>query len=136
MTTTIKTPRETLAEVIRKTKTGALNTVEGCSALADAIISGLERRDLLIAEAADVMDPPDEHMRLLKRMRTRIMRDVDDDETSSRDLAALTNRMQTLSKEIFSLEERQRAENKSSGGKRNGSTSRATGPVAAGQVDI
>lgn len=105
-------PREVLTDIIFHASTKLAGAGEE-EALADAIVDALDRRGMVIAEVGDVIDPPDEHMRLLKRMRTRILQDIENSETSSRDLAALTNRMQSLSKEINSIEERQRADNKS-----------------------
>ena len=131
-----KLARDTLIDVILNTKTADVDKVTAI-ALAAAIVTGLDRRGMVVAEVSDVIEPPDEHLQMLKKLRNRIMRDIESEDTAPRDLAALTNRMQALSKEIGGIEDRVRAENKVRGAKSNGKSSdRPTAASTSGSLDI
>jgi len=131
-----KLARETLADIIFGTRTRNMDLATS-AALASAIITGLDRRGKVIADVSDVIEPPDEHLQMLKKLRNRIMRDIESEDTAPRDLAALTNRMQALSKEIGGIEDRVRAENKVRGAKSNGkSDTRTTAAATSGSLDI
>ena len=138
-------PREVLTEVVVATKTKGL-TAAVSKALSDAIFDGLERRGYVIAEAEDVVDPPDEHLRTLKYIR-KCVRDTIDNSESARDISSLTKRLGDISKEIMGVEERNRADAKSSGAgsnstnttarkKTNGAATHPAGSPASGQIDI
>lgn len=133
-TTTEALPREVLAQILLATKTKNIDTAMSV-ALANAIVDGLERRGLVIAELGDVIEPPDEHLRTLKDMR-RVIRDAINNEPSGRDLASLSRRLQDVSKEITVLEERHRTE-KTERGKNNGNaTGSATRASDDGSLDL
>lgn len=64
----------------------------------------------------------DDHLALLRTIRKRIATAVSNEETPARDLASLSRRLQDVSREIATLEEKERQEKKGSsdGGKANG----------------
>lgn len=131
--------REELTSVIAACKARISKLPEGHDrGLADAIVDGLDRRGLVIAELADVIDPPDEHLRMLKLIRGKIRAAVDDEEkTPARDLASLTRRLQDVSREISGIEERLRADSKSKKGTRtNGTTTRPKASAKSGSLKI
>jgi hypothetical protein len=68
----------------------------------------------------------DAHMKLLQKMRARIQNAIFEEDCPPRDLAALTRRLQDISREINELEERQRREGGSDG---------STGSTAADDWD-
>lgn len=131
-TTDIQTSRETLAEVIFHTKSANLDKTQS-AALADAITAGLARRGWVVAEVYDVIEPPDEHLRTLKSMRRVIAEAVNSGETAARDLASLTRRLQDVSREVTTIEERHRGEKK--GKPTNGNNGHSSG-TAGGPLDI
>jgi hypothetical protein len=130
-------PRTELANVINACKAKFLDLPEGHDrALADAIVDGLDRRGLVIAEMGDVIEPPDEHLRTLKSIR-KIVREAIENDPSGRDLASLSRRLQDVSKEVTVLEERHRTEKAERGKSTNGSsTSRTTGAAEDGSLRI
>lgn len=123
-------PREVLAEVVLATETKGVNPIMA-KALSDAIFDGLERRGYLIAEAADVVDPPDEHLRTLKYIRGKVKDNLENID-SARDMASLTKRLSDISKEIVAVEERVRADAKSTGSRSNSTRTRSKTNGAAG----
>jgi hypothetical protein len=54
------------------------------------------------------------HLELLQAMRTRIAKQVNDEDCPPRDLASLTRRLQDIGKEIATLEERAKQEDRES----------------------
>lgn len=134
MTTTEKLPRQHLVEVLLATKTKGIDEPMS-AALADAIIAGLDRRGLVIASHTDVIDPPDEHLTVLKQIRKTIQ-DALDEGVAARDLASLTRRQQDVSREVSALEERNRADNKSKVNGNAGSHGRTTGSTKGGSLSL
>ena len=138
-------PREVLTEVVVATKTKGL-TVAVSKALSDAIFDGLERRGYVIAEAEDVVDPPDEHLRTLKYIRKSV-KEILDNSDSARDISSLTKRLGDVAKEIVAVEERVRVDAKSKGTrsstgtgttrrKTNGAAAHPAGASKSGQINI
>lgn len=79
----------------------------------------------------------DDHLALLRTIRKRIGTAVSAEETPARDLASLSRRLQDVSREIATLEEKERQETKgSSGGKSTGSASAtaADAPLDSSQL--
>ncbi len=134
-TTTDLMPRQILVEILLATQTKGINTVMS-EALADAIVNALDRRGMVIAEMGDVIEPPDEHLRTMKDIR-KAVRDAINNEPSGRDLAALSRRLQDVSKEVTILEERHRTEKSERGKSTNGSSaSNTTGAADDGSLRI
>lgn len=131
-------PRAELANVINACKSKFLDLPEGHDrALADAIVDGLDRRGMVIADMGDVIEPPDEHLRTLKSIR-KVVREAVENSSSGRDLASLSRRLQDVSKEITILEERHRTEKSERGKHANGSssTSHTAGAAEDGSLRI
>lgn len=131
--------RAELAEVIVKCKTKLIDQGHE-RALADAIVDGLDRKGIVLAELADVFDPPDEHLRTMKNIR-RIIADALNAEPSGRDMASLSRQLQQISKEVVAVEERRRADNKSEQGTRkkkdtNGAAPHPKGTPKSGPLDL
>lgn len=127
--------RAELTDVIVKCKTKLVDQGHE-RALADAIVDALDRRGIVLAELADVFDPPDEHLRLLKKLR-RIVTEKLDGDPSARDLSSLSRQLQQVSAAVVACEERQRADNKSKKGTRtNGSATHSKGTAKPGSLDI
>lgn len=74
----------------------------------------------------------DDHLALLRSMRKRIADAVSDPDTAPRDLASLTRRLQDVSREATTLEEKQRQEGK---GKTNGDTGSSVGTTTGTPLD-
>lgn len=79
------------------------------------------------AELGGWVTTNDEHLALMRTIRKRLSDAIADPECPARDLAALTNRMQAVSKEVTMLEEKERQEGR---GKTNGSTTAGTADSA------
>ena len=124
-----------LTEVIVKAKT-KLDKAEA-AALASAIVEGLRRRAVAIVDEDEILDRPDEHLQTLKSMR-RIIRDaLNSGETPARDLASLSRRLQDVSREVTTIEERHRDEKAERGGRaKNGSKAGAATGSGSGSLDI
>ena len=71
-------------------------------------------------------EPGTGHLEILKRMRIRISEAVFDEDTAPRDLASLSRRLQDLTQEIDTLEERLRLEGKSTNVSANNNSAKAT----------
>lgn len=132
--------RAELTDVIVKCKTKVVD--EGHErALADAIVDGLDRKGIVLAELADVFDPPDEHLRTMKNIR-RIITEALNSDPSGRDMASLSRQLQQISKEVVAVEERRRADNKSDKGTRtkkgttNGAVTHTKGTAKSGPLNL
>lgn len=66
----------------------------------------------------------DDHLALLRQMKRRIAKAVAAEETPARDLASLTRRLQDISREVSTLEEKERQEKKGSKGDKSDSSGR------------
>lgn len=71
----------------------------------------------------------DEHLAMMRRARLRLAKAIDDEDCPARDLAALINRMQAVSKEVTMLEEKEAQEKQ---GKRGGGSGKSN---TAGTTD-
>lgn len=71
----------------------------------------------------------DDHLALLRSMRRRIAEAVNNPDCPARDLASLSRRLQDVSREVTTLEEKERQEGKKKGGGTSGQSdsSGATG---------
>jgi len=96
-------PIDALAKVVART-----GSPEG-------IIKGLARYGFTIADIDNVFSDPNEHLRLLKSMRRRLAEVVDNPDTPPRDLASNSRRLQDVSREVTSIEEKLSAEKRTSG---------------------
>lgn len=122
--------REQLIEIACKTKT-KLTKVE-TSALIDVIIDGARHHGIAIVDEGDVIGAADEHLKTLKTIRRIILEAVNDTE-SKRDLSSLTKRLQDVSREVTTIEERHRGEKgKASTNANNGRSTAST----SGSLDI
>jgi hypothetical protein len=83
--------------------------------LADTLLIELNRRGVAVVDAFDVIDPPDEHLRVMKRMRKRIDEAMGDKDCAARDLASLSRRAIEIQRDITTMEERIRQENRTRG---------------------
>lgn len=115
--------RESLTDVIVKCKAKIAPGTE--RALADAIVDGLGRKGIyLVGEGVDGAAESGSHLVLLKSMRRRIAEAVADPDCPARDLASLTRRLQDVSREITSIEEKLSAEQRASGSGNSNGTGR------------
>lgn len=130
----VKTAREMVADIIIQAET---KLPEGHpEALANSIVDGLRRRGFGIVDEDGIYDAPDELLTTLKAIRKRVKDAVQNEETAARDLASLSRRLQDVSQEIASLEERKRADAKSSGKSNNGRNGSAPRPSTDGSINI
>lgn len=122
-------------EVVEKSKPKL--TKAAIAVLVDTMIEGLRRRGIAVVDEGDVIGQPDEHLQTLKDIR-RVLRDAVNDTESKRDLASLTRRLQDVSREVITIEERHRAEKAQRGRTNtNGSTSNsAAASSSTGSLDI
>lgn len=79
------------------------------SKVASEVITALETSGFFVTK--------DSHLAMMRTLLARLVKQALDDETPPRDLAALSNRVQAMSKEVAILEERDEQERK---GKSNG----------------
>lgn len=70
-----------------------------------------------------------DHLAMMRATLTRIHNAVTDPDCSTRDLASLTRRLQEFSREVTTLEERQRQEKSSGGNKNTGKANGASQPL-------
>lgn len=120
--------REQLIEITWKIKPKGF-TKEATEVLIDAVMDGARRRGIAIVSEDDVIGNADEHLQTLKSIR-RVLREAVEDVESKRDLAALTRRLQDISREVTTIEERHRGEKVKAGNASNGrSTASTTGPL-------
>lgn len=116
--------RETLVKLFSGAK---LNMDRDSGQLADLFITELRKRGIILADANDVVDPPDEHLRMMKEMRKLINDAMRDKDCAARDLASLSRRAIEIQRDITTMEERIRQEAKQRGNtKRNGKPSAAS----------
>lgn len=137
MTVLKKDPRDILNDIITKTKTVNM-TPPTVTALVDAIMLGLSKAGAeIVGDGVDGAAASGNHLLLLKRMRDRISEACADADTPPRDLAALTRRLQDISREIDGIEERLKNERKSdsSNGKSSASTSSASKSSGSQPID-
>lgn len=127
MTTTESTTTELLSDIIVRTRTKGVSA-ELAKGLAGAIALGLDKRGYVIAESGDVIEPPDEALRVLKEMRSAI-REAIDSGVHARDLASLSRRLTEVVRDISTIEERHRVTKKGSAGN-GGKSGRTTGSTA------
>jgi hypothetical protein len=95
------------------------------------VIDGMAKLGFVIADQDEVFTPG-EHLLLLKRMRRRIAEEVENPETPARDLASLSRRLQDVSREITSIEEKLSAEKRTSGSSNTNGAPKASRSRKAG----
>lgn len=116
--------RKRLISIITKTKTIDATKIPG---LVDAMYEGCGKLGIAIVDEDMAYDEPDAHLTLLKEIR-RTIRDAIAGDVAARDLASLTRRLQDISKEVASIEEKMTADKRR--GKSSGSTNRTKGKGA------
>lgn len=126
--------REQLIEIISGAKT-KLSNAEG-TALADAIMDGLRKRGKTIADEGDLLGATDDHLHTLKKIRRMVTEKIEDPECSTRDLSSLTLRLEKVSQQITTIEERYRGEQRERGGNNGKQTAGATTSAESGSLDI
>lgn len=120
--------REQLIEITWKIKPKGLTKAD-IAALIDAMMDGTRKRGIAIVDEGDVIGAADEHLQTLKSIR-RVLREAVEDTDSKRDLAALTRRLQDISREVTTIEERHRGEKGKTANASNGrSTASTSGPL-------
>lgn len=125
--------RTNIIDVIVRAKTKL--TKAEVTSMVDAMLTGLRKRAIAIVDEDDVISPPDEHLQTLKHIR-RTLREAVDDTESKRDLASLTRRLQDISREVTTIEERHRAERAERGGRNGATNSGATTSTQSGPLSI
>lgn len=123
-----------LAEIIVKAKT-KLPAAEA-RALAPVIVDALRLRGIAVADEGDMIGAADDHLKVLKTIRRRCQEMVDDDDCSGRDMAALTRRLQDVSKEVATIEQRYRGEAKARGTGNNGANTSSSAKSASKPLNI
>ena len=108
---------------VRKEVERALSklTITADSLVIDKLLLELTKRGISIVPTEDVIDPPDEHLRSMKKMRKRLDEAIEDEGCAPRDLASLSRRYIEVQRDISTMEEQIRQENQRSGrNNRNG----------------
>lgn len=104
--------RETLVKLFGTVK---LNLERSSEQLADTLLIELRKRGIAVVDSFDVIDPPDEHLRMMKKMRKLIDEAMSDKDCAARDLASLSRRAIEIQRDISTMEERIRQESKQRG---------------------
>jgi hypothetical protein len=115
--------RETLVKLFGTVK---LNLERSSEQLADTLLIELRKRGIAVVDSFDVIDPPDEHLRMMKKMRKLIDEAMSDKDCAARDLASLSRRAIEIQRDISTMEERIRQENHRSGRTKRTSESKTT----------
>lgn len=105
--------RKDLAAIFGRAKMDP--TTHSSDQLAGTLLAELGKRGIAIVDQDEVIDPPDEHLSTMKRMKRRINEAINDPDCAARDLASLSRRLIEIQRDITTMEERIRQENKQRG---------------------